>query len=131
MWLCHRYNFIFFMVYFQSTHTYSISNEWPQKFVHGPSCILSWCCPNHKLLFYISEFPIFYTPLLTKGIKNQKFRKQKLELMDMGAPRLNICKTMHKFLRQFIRNWMSTSTSKMDQEWRWNCGSSKVMWKIQ
>lgn len=42
--------------------------------------------------------------IIVEGIKNWKFRKQKLELMDVGAPRLDIYKTMYKVLKQFIRN---------------------------
>jgi hypothetical protein len=36
--------------------------------------------------------------------------------VGVGAHRLNICKTIYKVLRQFIRNWASTSTSKMGVE---------------
>ena len=82
--------------------------------------------------YFISlNFPFFMLHPWLEGIKNQKFRKQQLELMDVRALRLNICKAMYKFLRQFIRNWMSTSASKMGQERRWNCGGGKVTWKIQ
>ena len=77
------------------------------------------------------NFSFFMPHPWLEGIKNQKFRKQKLELVDVRASRFNMYKTIHKLLRQSIRNWVSTSTSKMDQEWRWNCGGGKVTWKIQ
>ena len=64
--------------------------------------------------------------MCVEGIKNQKIRKQKLELMNVGASRLDIYKTMYKVLRQSIRNRVSTSTSKMDHERRRNCGGGKV-----
>jgi hypothetical protein len=55
-----------------------------------------------------------------EGIKNQKFRKQKLGLMDVEASRLDIYKTMWKVLRPSIRDRVSTNTSKMDSGWTAN-----------
>jgi hypothetical protein len=42
--------------------------------------------------------------MCVEGIKNQKIRKQKLELMNVGAFRLDIYKTMYNVLRQSIKN---------------------------
>ena len=77
-WPCHCHNFIFFTVHLQSARTHSISNESSQKFVHSPLCMLSWCCPNHKLLFYLPEFPIFYASPLTWGHGKPEIQKTKI-----------------------------------------------------
>ena len=87
--------------------------------------------PTTSSYFTSLNFQFFMLHPWLEGMENQKFRKQKLELVDVGAPRLDIYRSIYKVLRQFVINWVSSSTSKMDQERRWNCGSGRVTWKIQ